>query len=138
MFDKLDKTITPDMEMISAYVRSSVWDQLINHIETTYNVSPKLEYSRCSVPGWNVKYRKKGKSLCTLYPMENYFICLIVINDKQKDLFESQLNSFSQYTQDLYHTTQSGMGQKWLMMEVEDEYMLEDIKRCFTIRLAAV
>ncbi len=35
----------------------------------------QLEYSKCSLkPGWNVKYKKSGKALCALYPMEDYFI----------------------------------------------------------------
>ena len=135
MFDKLNSSIIPSMYSIENYIQSNVWNQLIDFIESTYQISPKLEYSRCAVPGWNIKYRKKGKSLCTLYPMEGYFICLIVINDKQAPLFESAFDSFSSYTQELYKTTAHGNGQRWLMLEIEDNFMLEDIKLLFQIRL---
>lgn len=41
---------------------------------------------------------------------------------------------FTEYFQKLYHETKIGMGQKWLMIDVTDDMILEDVKQCITIR----
>ncbi len=47
-----------------------LWDDLLAYVEKTYVVKPQSAYSKCSAqPGWNIKYKKSSKSLCTLYPM---------------------------------------------------------------------
>jgi hypothetical protein len=38
-----------------------------------------------------VKYQNSGKSLCTLYPMEGYFIALVVIGAKEEEEVEMAL-----------------------------------------------
>jgi hypothetical protein len=27
--------------------------------------------------GWNIKYQKSGKSICTIYPQQGYFLALV-------------------------------------------------------------
>ena len=51
-------------------------------------VKPILSYSNCAMDkgiwkGWNVKYKKSGKALCTLYPKQGYFQALVVIGAKE-------------------------------------------------------
>lgn len=67
--DKMDRLQQPDLEMISEYVRNPVWDELSSYIMETYDVTPSFEYSGCSWPGWNAKFKKAGRSLCTNYPL---------------------------------------------------------------------
>lgn len=84
-----DSDRIPSYEDIRAYIDEAkpVWDELVLYIEETYNAKPQLDYSKCSAqPGWNVKNKKSSKSLCTLYPMPNYFIALVVISEKIKVL----------------------------------------------------
>ncbi|TGE34738.1 DUF3788 family protein [Desulfosporosinus fructosivorans] len=134
-WDKTNGTQKPSLEIISAYVKSPLFERLCKHVETEYQSKPVLEYSRCSMQyGWNVKYKKAGRTLCTLYPMKGYFIALIVIGDREQTETEWMLPSFTEYLQQLYHETKTGMGQKWLMINVTDDAVLEDVKRCIAIR----
>lgn len=134
-WDKSDGTRKPSMETLSAHVNHPLWGRLRETIELTYQSKPVLEYSRCSMQfGWNVKYKKAGRGLCTLYPLEGSFIALIVIGARERDEFELALPSFSPYTQELYRETRLGMDQKWLMFHVTDEAVLEDVIRCIEIR----
>lgn len=72
----------PAYEKFSEYVNSDLWLELNSYIQETYHILPQIEYSGCSMQkGWNIKYRKGGKSLCTLYPMQGYFIVLAVIGE---------------------------------------------------------
>lgn len=135
VWDKTDGTKEPSLETISAYVNSPLWEQLRINLEEKYQIKPILEYSRCSMQqGWNLKYKKAGRSLCTLYPMEGYYIALVVIGERERVEAELALPFFTQYLQQLYHETKTGMGQKWLMINVTDAAVLEDVKQCVSIR----
>lgn len=130
-----DGTHKPSMAVIGSYVQNPLFEQLCNHVETEYQSKPVLEYSRCSMQhGWNVKYKKAGRTLCTLYPMKGYYIALIVIGERERIETELMLPFCTEYFRQLYHETKTGMGQKWLMINVTDEAVLEDVKQCIAIR----
>jgi len=134
-WDRLSRDIKPSMNTISAYVKNCLWDELCCHLETTYQVKPLIEYSICSMQkGWNVKYKKSGRSLCTLYPIDGYFIALIVIGERELEETEFILPSLTDYVQRVYNETKAGMGQKWLMLEITDNTILEDAKKLISIR----
>lgn len=135
VWDKLDKEKTPTLEMITASVNMPLWKEIIRHMQSIYETRPLIEYSGCGMmPGWNVKFKKAGKALCTLYPDKYAFSALVVIGQKEKVEIELALPTFTAYTQELYKTTKEGMGQRWLMFEVGDEAVLEDVKQCIAIR----
>ncbi|WMM26122.1 DUF3788 family protein [Tissierella sp. MB52-C2] len=134
-WDKTNGAQKPSLAAVSEYVKNPLFEQLCKYLETEYQSKPVLEYSRCSMQyGWNVKYKKAGRTLCTLYPMEGYFIALIVIGEREQTETELMLPFFTEYLQQLYHETKTGMGQKWLMINVTDDAVLEDVKQCIAIR----
>ncbi|WP_312645601.1 DUF3788 domain-containing protein [Hydrogenoanaerobacterium sp.] len=126
----------PTTMEISRFISSPLWDELCRFIEEQYHVSPNIAYSKCSMaPGWNVKYKKGGKSICTLYPSEGCFSCLVVIQDKQQVEAEFMLMGFDRHVQDIYQKTKSGMGGKWLMIDVTSEKILADLKDLIYLRM---
>ncbi|AOT71933.1 DUF3788 domain-containing protein [Geosporobacter ferrireducens] len=130
-----DPNSPPTLDDISKYVGSELWGNLNAFLEGGYKIQPKFSYSRCSMqPGWNVKYKKSGKSLCTLYPMEGFFIALVVIGNKESFEAELMLPSFSKYTQSLYHNTAFSAGGRWLMINVTEPAILEDVISLVQIR----
>ena len=136
MWDSLyDESNQPTYEDIKAFVGSELWDELCVFIEKKYKILPNMEYSKCSAQkGWNVKYKKKGKSICTLYPMKGYFIVLIVIGEKQQTETEIAIPSCTTYIQELYHKTRFLCGGRWLMIEVHDIPIFEDVCKLAQIR----
>ena len=128
----------PSSEDIKQYIGegSPVWSELLSYIEEAYQVKSKMSYSKCSAqPGWNIKYQKSGKSLCTLYPMEGYFIALVVVGAKEEEEVEMALGTFTPYVQELYRKSSFSCGGRWLMIEVKDKSVLEDIKSLIAIRV---
>ncbi|MGL5436118.1 MAG: DUF3788 domain-containing protein [Lachnospiraceae bacterium] len=111
-----------------------LWNNLCQYMETQYQSKPIFEYSGCSVPGWNVKYKKSGRSLCTLYPMDGYFVALVVIGEREKNEFDLTLPTLTVYTQKLFESSKDKNGLCWLMFEARDEAVLSDIKHCISIR----
>ncbi len=74
MIDLKDKKNCPTIEMISEYVGNPVFMQFCLEIKNTYKCIEKIEYSSCSwEKGWNIKFKKAGKTLCTVYPHEFFF-----------------------------------------------------------------
>ncbi len=135
MWDKTDGLTEPSMSTVSMYINNPLFDRLCRHIENEYQIKPAFEYSRCSLQyGWNIKYKKSGRALCTIYPMKGYFTVLIVITSREQQEIEIILPVFTEYTQKLYHETKVGMGQRWLMIDVTEENTMEDIKRFISVR----
>ncbi len=125
----------PNEEDITQFIDSSLWSEIKQFISINYGIQPSYSYSSCSAqPGWNVKYRKAGRSLCTLYPMSGYFIALIVIGTKEISETELLLPKLSNYTRELFETTLFSAGGKWLMINVTNQMILEDVKRLIQIR----
>ena len=128
----------PSFKDIEQYIGeiSPAWTELLSYIEKAYQVEPKMSYSKCSAqPGWNVKFQKSGKSLCTLYPMEGYFIALVVVGVKEEAEVGLAIETFAQYTKDLYSKTSFACGGRWLMIEVKNSTILNDVKSLISIRV---
>jgi hypothetical protein len=137
-----NENLTPSSKDIINFIGAAeaIWNELTEYIENTYQTKPKLEYSRCSMqPGWNVKYKKSSKSLCTLYPMEDYFIALVVIGPKEQDEAEAAMEAgvFSAYVRELYRKSSGYAMGSWLMIEVKDGSILTDIKILMDMRVKA-
>lgn len=126
----------PTFEEIDHYINNSLWEEINEFIKSNYLVEAELGYSSCCAkPGWNVKYKKSGKSLCTLYPMEDFFTALIVIGNKEVVETEMMLPIFTKYIQKLYKEVPYSVGGKWLMIDVTNPDILQDIKNLIKIRV---
>ena len=136
MIDIQDRKHCPILEEIGEYVNNPLFTQFCTDIKARYSCNEKIEFSSCSWEyGWNVKFRKAGKNLCTIYPKEGYFSVLIVIGQKEKEAVEAILQDCSAELRDIYNQTRTGNGQKWLMIDLEDkEKMYADILSFIDIR----
>lgn len=126
----------PTLDEISDFIHNNLWHEMNDFLQRTYSVEPQMSHSICSAqPGWNVKYKKSGKSLCTLYPMDGFFITLIVVGAKEKAEAEMLMPLCGEYTQELYLGTTFSAGGRWLMMNITDDKILEDAKNLIKIRV---
>lgn len=63
-----EKTYCPTLEEIEEYVRNPVFGEFCEEIKREYGCREKIEFSSCSwEKGWNIKFKKAGKTLCTIY-----------------------------------------------------------------------
>lgn len=132
-----NNTRCPSIGELSDYVSNPVFIHFCSEMERRYGTVSLLSFSSCSwEKGWNIKFRKAGRSLCTLYVREGFFTVLIVIGEKERSDVERILPQLPQRLREIYLKTPSGNGQKWLMIDVEDEdeiyhgvFSLLDIRR---------
>ena len=136
MINLQDKNTCPTLEEIGEYVRNPVFMQFCTEVKETYQCREQIEFSACSMePGWNVKFKKSGKGLCTIYPREGYFTVMVVVGTKEKEPVEAMLPACDVELQDIYARTREGNGQRWLMIDLEDkEALYDDIFRLIEIR----
>lgn len=128
----------PGIEEISARVASPLWSELCAFAEKLSS-PPRMEYSKCSsAPGWNMKYKKGGRSLCTLYPREGGFACMVVIGAREQSRAELLLTTCDPSIQELYERINACNGAHWLMIDVTSPKILEDVKALMTLRLKPV
>ena len=138
--DLFGKENKPSDEQIQEFVTTPLWSDLADYLKQTYNVKPETEYSYCMMDkgawkGWNVKYKKGGKSLCTLYPKRGYFLSLITIAEKDAAEADLIIPSCTDYVQELYRRTGFGKNYgKMLGIEVTSEDILRDMKEFMALR----
>lgn len=126
---------TPAIEEFQSWTASPFWDELLTFLAEAYGAAPLVEYSRCSLaPGWNVKYRKGGRALCTLYPEPGCFTCLVVIGRRETPMAELLLPKLNPYVQNVYREASVLSGSRWLMLRVTDPAILSDVKELIALR----
>lgn len=136
MIDLQDKNNQPTIEAISEYIRNPVFMQFCLEIKNTYKCNERIEYSSCSwEKGWNIKFKKAGKNLCTIYPRECDFTVMVVIGAKEKASVEAILPECTAELSDIFNQTKEGNGQRWLMIDLEDkENLYNDVLCLIQIR----
>jgi hypothetical protein len=122
---------TPTFTDIVDYINPPVrilWQELTDFIQERYRSIPKIQYSICAgKPGWNVKYQKSGKSICTLYPEKNCFVVLVVIKLDLAPVVEKAEPAFHPVILDMVKNNKPFNGTLWLMVPVSDRPVLESV-----------
>ncbi len=136
MLDLKDINYMPNIDEISDYIGNPLFDQFCKFMDSEYKALRKFEYSKdVWARGWNIKLRKAGKSLCAIYPKENYFTVLVVIGNKEKEKVEEIWPQLSDEMQTIYRETKEGNGQRWLMIELHsDDCIYQDTLKLIRIR----
>lgn len=136
MIDLQDKSDCPTLEEIGAYVQNPVFLQFCSQMKEHFQCREKIEFSSCAwEPGWNIKFKKAGKTLCTIYPRESCFTVMVVAGRKEKELLEAILPECTPEIREIYDRTKEGNGQKWLMIDLEDQDgTYRDVFRLIEIR----
>ncbi len=135
----LDQSYKPDIQELGESISgelSKVWCETACFIEESFKAKPQIDYSTCSgKPGWNLKYKKSSKALCTLYPETDFFIILIVLGTKEREQFDVMQEDFCDYIKDLYDGARLFNNTKWLMINVTNPIILDDVKKLLELKV---
>lgn len=127
MIDINDKTRIPTADELTEYVGIPLFGELCAYMKEEYKALFKIEYSGDNVlSGWNLKFKKNGRTLCTVYPRKGHFRLLLVIGNKEKQRTDELLASLSEEFCDIYTNTREGMGQRWLIFDFSCRTVLFD------------
>lgn len=136
MIDLQKRDICPTLEELGEYVGNPLFQKFCSQVREQYGGKENMEFSSCSWErGWNVKFKKSGKTLCTIYPREGYFTVMIVVGRKEKEAVEAILLDCTARLGEIYQQTKEGNGQRWLMLDLEDaDDLFRDALRLVKIR----
>lgn len=124
----------PTMEQVGEFINNPLWNRLNCILLDDFKVRAKFEYSGCSIPGWNLKYKKKGKNLCTIYPQAGYFKILVIGNERNQNELDFFIKTCCEYIQQIYNDTKFFNGGKWLIVDVNDQSTFDDVVGLIKIR----
>ena len=131
MIDIKDMGYSPSIAEIGDSIGLPLFEVFCRYMDEEYQAVRKIEYSKdVWARGWNVKFRKAGKSLCVVYPKNKYFTVLVVVSNKEKERVENMLPYLSGELQELYRNTKEGNGQRWLMIDLYSDD--ESLPGCIT------
>ena len=137
----MDGSNIPTYAEIDDYINSparELWRQINHFIQQRYEVEPGIMYSKCSAkPGWNMKYKKSSKSLCTLYPEKDSFTVLVVITLDLLPIIEALSGELTSEVLDTIRRAKPFNGTLWLMLKVETALALEDVKQLLILKQGA-
>lgn len=135
----LDQTHTPSAEEISTYIHGpgrARWNELNIFIQQHFGSTPKTTYSICSAkPGWNVKYQKSGKSLCTLYPERDGFVVLVVVKTALLAILEGMQAELGTNIMNIIRAAKPFNGTLWLMIPIKCDESLTGVKELLLLKV---
>jgi len=128
-----DKEHQPAPQEISDALgaRRPLWEKLTQFISNNYQMPGELSYGGKNY-GWNVWYRRSGKTLLSLYPQRNSFVAQIVLgNDQARQALDLRLGKNARKV--LEETPQLHDG-CWLFIKVRTKKDVKDIQQLLQVK----
>ena len=116
-----------NQEIIAAIGEGQSWLNLIEYIDQSYDFSAELVFYGQKY-GWTLRYRKKNKTLVSLFPEQGAFSVLIVLGKKEVEKVMDVLNELSSPTQNVIKNTKQLHDGKWLWIRVFGSKEVDDVK----------
>jgi hypothetical protein len=132
----LDKAKTPTTKDIRDYLgkdAAAAWDDITAFLADNYNFTPETVFGGKKY-GWAVRYRRSGKSLCTLHPEKGAFTVLVVLGGKETEQALAALSQFSPGVAETISGARQYHDGRWLWPRVLTKADTADIKRLIQIK----
>ena len=128
--------IIPNAEQMETLVGESlyeIWNKLCALIDSRYDMDCLWNQGG---KAWiyEYKYRRGGKTLCTLYARENCVGFMIILGKDERLKFEKDRGNYSKEVQEIYDKTQTYHDGKWMMFEPTDISLFEDFIKLLRIK----
>lgn len=130
----LDKEHQPtEEEILDTIGQTTAWLNLGQYIEENYDFVPELVFYGKKY-GWTVRYRRSGKTLCSLFPEKDAFTALVVLGKKEAEKALSMLDEFSPGVRALLGGTEQLHDGRWLWIRVLTINEANDIKELLRVK----
>jgi hypothetical protein len=128
----IEKPTEEQMNALLPLEKMKLWNNLVKKIEERYDVD---QIWSKGFGDWiyEYKFRRGGKTLCTLYMKNENANILITLGKAEREKYDTDRMLFSDSMNDLYDRTDSLHDGKWLWIPIEFDWndisMLLRIKR---------
>lgn len=113
--------------------RFPLWERVTNFIEKSYDVEGTWSTWGPAESGWNLRYRRKGKSLAALYPQRERILVQVVLGKVQAER-ALQLELKGKVLRMLREAPQLRDG-RWLFIPVTSESDAEDVEKLLSAKI---
>ena len=110
-----------------------VWNKLVALIDENYDME-RLWNSGGKVWKYEYKYRRGGKTLCSLYARENRIGFMVIFGKDERTKFEADRVDYLEETRDVYDQAKTYHDGKWMMFEPKDTSMFNDFLKLLSIK----
>ena len=127
---------TPDTEQLAALLGKplySLWRDLCAFIDGRYDMD-RLWNKGGKAWTYEYKYRRGGKTLCSLFARENCMGFMIILGKDERLQFERDRESYSQEIPRIYDGTPTYHDGKWMMFEPTDTSLFDDFMKLLKIK----
>ena len=83
---------------------------------------------------YEYKFRKSGKTLCAFYFKDNTLGFMIIFGKDERSKLEEIRNELSSDVLETYDNAQTYHDGKWVMFDITDNSILEDLKKLLLIK----
>jgi hypothetical protein len=131
-----DKAHKPSEEEIANFIgmlAKEAWQEIKRFVETSYDLEPETIFYGDKY-GWTIRYRKSGKTLCSLFPEKGGFTVLIVLGRKESDQFVSMRGELSSKIQKLFENAKQYHDGRWLWIRLLTKSDADDIKKLLLMK----
>jgi hypothetical protein len=129
----LDTDHKPSPRQISLILgaKKPLWDRLLKFIASNYAIPPDLSYGGKNY-GWNLWYRKSGKTLVSLYPQHKHFVAQIVLGSAQAEEASTlKLGKNVLHAIEAFPELHEG---RWLLLKVRSEKDVKDVETLLQLK----
>ncbi|UCG45260.1 MAG: DUF3788 domain-containing protein [Candidatus Bathyarchaeota archaeon] len=110
-----------------------LWERLTHFIETSYSIEGQWSTWGPSKAGWNLRYRRKGKSLTALHPQRERILVQVVLGKAQAER-ALQLELGEKVSRMLREAPQLRDG-RWLFIPVTSSSDAEDVEKLMLMKM---
>jgi hypothetical protein len=131
-----DKTREPTAEEMLSFMgerAKEAWLEIRRFIEDRYDLVPETIFYGTKY-GWTIRYRKGGKTLCSLFPEKGGFTVLIVLGKKESKKALSIRDELSSKICVLLADTEQLHDGRWLWIRLLRTSDTDDVKKLLGIK----
>lgn len=131
-----DKTSKPTEQTIMSFIGEparKAWLDVRQFIEDYYGLVPETVFYGAKY-GWTIRYRKSGKTLCSLFPEKGGFTVLVVLGKKESEKALSMQDELSSKIRNFLQDTEQLHDGRWLWLRILTTSDANDVKKLLQIK----
>jgi len=132
----MDKAREPTEEEMMSFVgerAKAAWTELRQFIEDNYDFVPETVFDGAKY-GWTVRYRRSGKTLCSLFPEKGGFTVLVVLGRKEAKTALSMRDELNSRVNELLGNTEQLHDGRWLWIRMLAMNDVDDVKKLLQMK----
>jgi hypothetical protein len=121
-----------DREILKTIGDTVPWLELKQYLESSYDfVRELVDYGK---HGWTIRYRKSGKTLCSLFPEKGAFTALVVLGKKVAEKALSMMDQFNASVRKLLDDAEQLHDGRWLWIRARKQSDINSIKELLKLK----